>query len=180
MGWRNSVKMPACGSARTHRLTKINRIGGRWSVEALGGVLSCDAVLLATNAYSSELTRSLAPGIARSIVPVTSWQMATEPVDDHLREKILPGRQAVSDTRKDLRFFRYDARNHLVAGGAILNPLNAGNRIKKDRRGAVARGFSGTGKARVYPCLVRLCRRYTGPFPTFSQAWTRLLGRYWI
>ena len=55
--------------------------------------------------------------------------MATEPVGDNLRRKILPGRQAVSDTRGDLRFFRYDARNRLITGGAVIGNIDVANRV---------------------------------------------------
>jgi len=53
-------------------------------------------------------------------MPVRSWQMATEPLSDAARKTVIPGRQAMSDTHGELYFARYDARNRLVTGGAMM------------------------------------------------------------
>ncbi|WP_319529284.1 FAD-binding oxidoreductase [uncultured Cohaesibacter sp.] len=94
--------------------------GAKWIVKTEGGTVTARALILATNAYTGELVPRLARRLAHSIVPVSSWQMSTEPLSDELRATILPGRQAVSDTRGDLRFFHYDRDNRLITGGAIM------------------------------------------------------------
>jgi glycine/D-amino acid oxidase-like deaminating enzyme len=63
-------------------------------------------------------------------MPVTSWQMATEPLPESVRKTVIPGRQAMSDTHGELYFARYDARNRLVTGGAIVNPSDAAAKLK--------------------------------------------------
>ena len=88
------------------------------------------ALILATNAYTGEFSSTLAPAIAREIVPVYSWQLATAPLSDNVRRSIIPGRQAVSDTHRELYFGRYDARNRLVTGGAILLPWRRRQRMQ--------------------------------------------------
>ena len=88
------------------------------------------ALVLATNAYTGELADTLAPQIAREIVPVLSWQMATAPLGDNVRRTVLPERPAMSDTHGELYFARYDARHRLVTGGALLNPVNGAERLK--------------------------------------------------
>jgi glycine/D-amino acid oxidase-like deaminating enzyme len=72
----------------------------------------------------------LAPEIAHEVMPVRSWQMATQPLSDNVRKSIIPGRQAMSDTHGELYFARYDARNRLVTGGAIIDLHNAAERLK--------------------------------------------------
>lgn len=111
------------------RVTQYRRDGDGWRVTAGKGSVLARAVVLATNAYTDAITSRLEPRISRSVVPIMSWQMASEPLDDNLRATILPGRQAVSDTRADLRFFRYDARNRLVTGGSVLGARNARERV---------------------------------------------------
>jgi glycine/D-amino acid oxidase-like deaminating enzyme len=105
--------------------------GAQWVVKTPNGTIKSRALILATNAYTGELAPKLAQRLARSIIPVVSWQMATEPLPDALRAQILPGRQAVSDTRGDLRFFRYDARNRLITGGAIIGGGDTRARIAR-------------------------------------------------
>ena len=79
--------------------------------------------------------------IAREVMPVLSWQMATGPCRT-TSATIIPGRQAMSDTHGELYFARYDARNRLVTGGAVIG---AGNKV--ERIGArVASGCSGCGR----------------------------------
>jgi len=71
------------------------------------------------------------PAIAHEVMPVLSWQMATQPLPDSVRASVIPGRQAMSDTHGELYFARYDARNRLVTGGAVIGPGNKAERIKQ-------------------------------------------------
>jgi glycine/D-amino acid oxidase-like deaminating enzyme len=68
--------------------------------------------------------------MTRELVPVLSWQMATRPLSDNIRKTIIPGRQAMSDTHGELYFARYDARNRLVTGGAVIGPGNKTERLR--------------------------------------------------
>lgn len=103
---------------------------GRWVAHCKHGTVTARALVLATNAYTAEFSKALAPGIAREIVPVFSWQLATAPLSDNVRKTVIPGRQAVSDTHRELYFGRFDARNRLVTGGAILLPWRRRNRMQ--------------------------------------------------
>jgi glycine/D-amino acid oxidase-like deaminating enzyme len=110
--------------------TSYARSGKCWVVKTERGEVSAPALVLATNAYTGELSSRLAPNIAREIVPVLSWQMATAPLSDNIRRTVLPDRSAMSDTHGELYFARYDARHRLVTGGALVNPINGAERLK--------------------------------------------------
>lgn len=129
-------------------VTGYRRESGRWRVSTDAGALRARAVVIATNAYTNTLSARLAPRIARSIVPIVSWQMATEPLGEDLRKVILPGRQAVSDTRADLRYFRYDARNRLVTGGSVLGTRHAEERVAAHVSARMAEAFPKLGMPR--------------------------------
>lgn len=116
--------------ARTPAL-HFNRSNDRWVVQTPNGQVHARALVLATNAYTGEFARDLAPDVARQVVPVLSWQMATTPLSDDARKLIIPGRQAVSDTHGELYFFRYDARNRLISGGNMLMPYNRVERLQR-------------------------------------------------
>lgn len=141
--------------------TSWAREGDFWRARTAEGSVKARALILATNAYTDQAAPSLAPRLARSIVPVLSWQMATEPIGDNLRRAILPGRQAVSDTRGDLRFFRYDARNRLITGGAVLGPWNAAERVKATAAGRLAEAFPDLGA------------------PKMTHVWSGYVGMTW-
>ena len=100
--------------------SRFERKNNRWIVTTPHGEISGRALILATNAYTGEFAKALAPDIAHEVMPVLSWQMATEPLSDAARKTIIPGRQAMSDTHGELYFARYDARNRLVTGGALM------------------------------------------------------------
>jgi glycine/D-amino acid oxidase-like deaminating enzyme len=108
----------------------FERRGNRWLVKTAKGDISARALVVATNAYSGEFSRALVPDIASEVMPVLSWQMSTQPLSDNVRKTIIPGRQAMSDTHGELYFARYDARNRLVTGGAVIGPGNKAERIK--------------------------------------------------
>jgi glycine/D-amino acid oxidase-like deaminating enzyme len=108
----------------------FERRGDKWIIKTVKGEIAGRALVLATNAYSGEFSKSLAPEIAHEVMPVLSWQMATQPLSDNVRKTIIPGRQAMSDTHGELYFARYDARHRLVTGGAVIGPGNKAERIK--------------------------------------------------
>jgi glycine/D-amino acid oxidase-like deaminating enzyme len=120
-GGRIYARSPVAGFERT---------GDRWVVKTANGVISGRALIVATNAYTGEFSKSLMPAIAHEVMPVLSWQMATQPLSDDVRKSIIPGRQAMSDTHGELYFARYDARNRLVTGGAVIGPGNKAERLK--------------------------------------------------
>jgi glycine/D-amino acid oxidase-like deaminating enzyme len=108
----------------------FERRNEKWIVKTEKGEISGRALVMATNAYSGEFSKSLVPDIATEVMPVLSWQMSTQPLSDNVRKTIIPGRQAMSDTHGELYFARYDARNRMVTGGAVLGPGNKVERIK--------------------------------------------------
>ena len=65
---------------------------GRWMVRTSNGSVTARALVLATNAYTGEFERKLAPQIAGEVIPVLSWQMATRPISDNIAKTVIPGR----------------------------------------------------------------------------------------
>jgi len=109
---------------------RFERRDGKWRVKTAKGEILGRGLVVATNAYSGEIEKSLVPEIASEVVPVLSWQMSTQPLSDNVRKTIIPGRQAMSDTHGELYFARYDARNRLITGGAVIGPGDKAGRLK--------------------------------------------------
>src|SRR6185312_8019923 len=87
---------------------------GLWRVVTENGTeLRAKSVVLATNAY----TDGLLPGLAQTIVPLHSFQIATAPLPADLAASILPGGQAVSDSRRILVYYRRTPDGRLMLGG---------------------------------------------------------------
>jgi glycine/D-amino acid oxidase-like deaminating enzyme len=92
--------------------TALERADGHWSVQTPRGQVSAATAVLATDAY----TGALIDAVRRSVIAVPSFQVATEPLPQALRQSILPQRQAASDTWHLLRYFRMSADGRLVMG----------------------------------------------------------------
>lgn len=159
------------------------REGGSWRVATPHGEVRAKALVLATNAYTGEFAKGLAPAIAQEVVPVLSWQMATEPLGDNLRVSIIPGRQAVSDTHGDLWFMRYDARHRLVTGGALIAPINGAERLRLRIGERLKRIFPQIGEVRFDHVWNGYIGMTTDYFPRFHRlgpdayAWAGCNGR---
>ena len=91
----------------------MTRQDDRWRLVTPGGTLTAANVLVATNAYSGDLTGAL----KRSVVPACSVQVATEPLSDNIRRSILPGGEVASDTRRLLLYYRLDPEGRFIIGG---------------------------------------------------------------
>ncbi|MEO8243473.1 MAG: FAD-binding oxidoreductase [bacterium] len=97
----------------------LQRQGQDWLATAPGGTVKARRVVLATNAYVGGLW----PRLAQTFVPLRVFQVATGPLPWAVRSRLLPEGQAVSDTRRNLFTFRFDAQNRLISGGMhILSP----------------------------------------------------------
>ena len=124
-----ALKLGATIHARSPAAAMAHR-NGRWIVNTAKGSVTARALVLATNAYTDEFESGLAPEVAGEVIPVLSWQMATTPISDNIAKTIIPGRQAMSDTHRELYFARWDARNRLVTGGAAVFPGAGGANLR--------------------------------------------------
>lgn len=91
----------------------LERTGTSWRIRHDRGEVKADRVILATNAYSGELL----PGLSRSVLPVSSFQIATERLDGHILDTVLPGGQTAHDTRRLILYFRKSPDGRVMLGG---------------------------------------------------------------
>ena len=134
--------------------TRIEKREGRWRVETPRGAVVAERVFLATHAYSDGLW----PGLAKTVFPVRSYQMATAPQPEAVRKAVLPQDFACSDSQGDLHFFRWDANGRLVTGGGLAIPWGYDARMRRR---------IGERVAKVFPQL---------GFPAFDYLWHGYVG----
>jgi len=102
--------------ARVHGSTPVrslNQTANGWRLETANGALTAGKVILATNGY----TDGLWPKLEHTVVPVFSVQVATAPLGENIRGKILGGGEVLSDTHRVLWYFRQDGHGRLLMGG---------------------------------------------------------------
>ncbi|MBS0251772.1 MAG: FAD-binding oxidoreductase [Proteobacteria bacterium] len=100
--------------AENTRIVRLRRENSAWALETADGkTLRATSVIVATNAYADGLI----PGLARTLVPLHSFQIATEPLPSSVLAKILPGDQVVSDSRRIVIYYRKGPDNRMLIGG---------------------------------------------------------------
>ncbi|WP_321782181.1 FAD-binding oxidoreductase [Paraburkholderia sp. J94] len=78
------------------------------------GTLCADTLVLACNAYIDRLDRDL----ARRVLPVGTYQIATQPLDPALAQSLLPRNSCVIDNQFVPDYFRLSPDHRLLFGGA--------------------------------------------------------------
>lgn len=89
----------------------IRSDGGKVQIETSTGTITADKALIATNAHINGLE----PVTAAHVMPIRSFIGATVPLDEH--PEVIPGREAVADSRFVVRYFRKTKDNRLLFGG---------------------------------------------------------------
>ena len=142
---RGLAKAAAGKGVRIHTrspATALEHTPEGWRIRTPNGSVTAERVVLATNAYSDDLW----PRLRRTFVPVKTWQMATKPLSDNVRKSVLPGRHALSDTRGDLQFARYDWEGRLISGASLIFDVNADERLKSMVCARLKRNFPQLGE----------------------------------
>jgi glycine/D-amino acid oxidase-like deaminating enzyme len=70
-------------------------------------------VLVATNAYADDLV----PELRRRVLPIGSFIIATEPLDEDLARSCIPRRRMVYDAKNFLFYWRLSPDDRMVFGG---------------------------------------------------------------
>ena len=114
---RELARVAKAAGAKIYGETPVIRIApdkGGWTLDCKNGPpINASHVLVCTNGYSDGLV----PGLANSIIAANSLQVATEPLSDELRSRILPRGEVLSDTRKIIRYWRLDDQGRFIMGG---------------------------------------------------------------
>tara|TARA_B110000238_G_scaffold85420_1_gene93869 strand:+ start:466 stop:1758 length:1293 start_codon:yes stop_codon:yes gene_type:complete len=113
LGLANAILSAGVTIYGQSKARKIVRENGAYEIHTDNGVLRASKVLLCTNGYTDDLV----PPLERTIIPVQSVQVATAPLSDNILKSILPGKQAPSDTRRSLLYYRLDSDGRFIMGG---------------------------------------------------------------
>lgn len=126
---------------------ELNSDGDMVQVKTQAAQVTAAKALICTNAYTGPLAQPL----GQTVVPVTSVQVATEPLSDNVVRSILPEGHSPSDTRRLLVYFRKDAAGRFIMGGrGAMNDKHVLNRQQALRDAA----------QELYPQLQGVAWRY--------------------
>lgn len=91
--------------------------GAQPVVRTAHGTVACRHVVLAGNVYLNAFGQALVPRLARRILPVLTYMIATEPMGQARADALIRQRAAASDTNYVLDYFRLSADHRLLFGG---------------------------------------------------------------
>lgn len=113
-------------------VTRLVSANGGHVVETARGSVRAKFVVLACNTYLG----ALAPDVARKIMPVGTYVIATEPLGEARAQALMPAQAAVCDSRFVLDYFRPAPDTRLLWGGKVsystLAPRNLGEAMRRD------------------------------------------------
>lgn len=135
------AKAASAAGAAVFEMTKAKSIAqtaGKTLIETENGTITAQKVLIATNAYIGNLE----PITAAHVMPIRSFIGATVPLDDFLH--IIPGAEAVADSRFVVRYFRKTRDNRLLFGGREAYTADSPRDISSHIRRQIAE---------IYPAL---------------------------
>ncbi|HZI75025.1 MAG TPA: FAD-binding oxidoreductase [Gemmatimonadales bacterium] len=113
-------------------VTRVQRVPGGFDITTSQGVVRTEQVLAATNGYTPRALQAL----RRRVVPIGSYQIATEPLDAGLTGRLMPRRRVFSDTKNLLYYFRLSPDGRMVFGGrASFTPASPRRSAKILRAG---------------------------------------------
>lgn len=97
-------------------VTSIVRESAGFRVTTPRGTTLARDVVIATNGYTGNLT----PWLARRVIPIGSYVIATEPLPVETVTRLIPRNRIVSDSRKVVFYYRASPdRRRIVFGGRV-------------------------------------------------------------
>lgn len=102
------------------KVDTLVRNGGAWHLGGRNFEIKADRVVIATDAYSGPLL----PALERSLLTVSSLQIATAPLPADIGASILPTGACLSETRKVAIYMRRGPEGQLLIGGR--GPIGGG------------------------------------------------------
>ncbi|WP_322048176.1 FAD-binding oxidoreductase [Paraburkholderia sp. J67] len=113
-------------------VTRMRDEQGGHTIETAHGKVRAKFVVLACNTYLGEL----APELARKIMPVGTYVIATEPLGKERMGALMPAQAAVCDSRFVLDYFRPAPDTRMLWGGKVsystFEPRNLGEAMRSD------------------------------------------------
>lgn len=127
-------------------LEQLSRGAGGFRLRTGRGELRAERVVLATNGYTGPAT----PWHRRRLVPIGSYIIATEPLDEALVNRLLPGDRVFCDTRRMMYYYRLSPdRRRILFGGRVSLAESDPRRSAPRLRAELLRLFPELGKVRV-------------------------------
>lgn len=109
MGLADAAK---AAGAQIHEMSEVTDLDGT-TVRTARGMVTADHVILACNGYLGGLSGE----VAKRVMPINNFVIATEPLDDALAHELISNGMAVADSKFVVNYFRLSPDNRMLFGG---------------------------------------------------------------
>lgn len=115
------------------KVLDIKKKQNKFEVSTELGSTTAKDVIVGTNGYTSKLI----PWLARRVIPIGSYMIATEAIESSLMEELMPTNRVISDTRKVVYYYRPSPdRRRIIFGGRVttgeVDVKKSGALLRKD------------------------------------------------
>ncbi|MGI9311792.1 MAG: NAD(P)/FAD-dependent oxidoreductase [bacterium] len=153
LGLADAAQRAGARLYRDSAVTRIEPTTARAGATTTGGVtlhtahgaLRCERVVYACNAYLDRLQ----PRLARTIMPVGTYIVATEPLGADFADALIANRAAVADTNLVLDYYRLSADHRMLFGGRVSYSTRPPRHLARSLRRRMLRVFPQLNRARI-------------------------------
>ena len=144
------ARAAAAAGAELHEHSEVLQLqpgspGQLARVRTATGDVQCDWVLLAGNVNLG----AVAPTLARRVMPVGTYIIATESLGQDRADALIRNRAAVSDNEFALDYYRLSADHRMLFGGRVSYSTHTPRRLAETMRAGMLRVFPQLGDVRV-------------------------------
>ena len=112
----NLVKSTGATLIGNCHISNFHRTKNGFQLETDLGTVDAKKMIVATNGYTGKLT----PWYQRRIMPIGSYIIATEPIEEKIIDRLMPKNRVLSDTRKLVYYYRaMPNRDGILFGGRV-------------------------------------------------------------
>lgn len=115
LGLANAVEESGGEIFEQTEVTSVDKNHQGYSVRTARGAVKAAHIVFATNGYTEKLNNTL----TRSIMPMGSYIIATEPLEKQVAERLIPNNRMISDTKNFLYYFRRTPDERILFGGRV-------------------------------------------------------------
>lgn len=180
---RELARAAASLGARIHGNSPVGEVtgaAGQWRVACAHGSVSARVLLQCTNAVRVSGVAPLATRVDKSFVPLGVYELATAPLPEALQKTLLPGDEALSDSRNNLFACCRTVDHRLVTGGmAAVTHLGAEGRLKRALGRRLERIFPQLGPVSfdyIWRGTAALTPDFLPRLQTVAEGWYAPLG----
>lgn len=109
-------------------VTRIRHDETKYVVDTTRGIVRAGEIVMATNGYTTNAT----PSLRRSLIPIASYMIATEPLGQSVVNDLFPSKRMIVESRSRHCYYRPspDGERVLLGGRAALNHIDTARSAK--------------------------------------------------